>query len=76
MADPRMMVNMMNAGVNPGKHESASSVLPLPLNLIALMIAHVRLKLPLSSLWGLTFDSSIALQILPTYAEHVESSTI
>lgn len=42
MAGPRMMENMINSGVPPNKHESSSSILPLPLNLIALVISYVR----------------------------------
>ncbi len=67
---------MMNAGVATNKYDSASYGLPLPLNLIALIIAYVSSSLPFNSIESLTCASSIAPQILPPYAEHVESSTI
>ncbi len=36
-----MMANMFNGGIIPNRHENGASVLPLPLNLIALIISYV-----------------------------------
>jgi len=43
MPDPQMLNNMISANVPRNKIETASAILPLPLNLIALIISHVSL---------------------------------
>ena len=46
MVDPGMMADRQ---VLSDRHENGSSILPLPLNLIALIISHVSLELPFST---------------------------
>lgn len=41
MADPRMMSIMFGGGIASNRHENSASALPLPLNLIALIISYV-----------------------------------
>lgn len=42
MPDPSIMSNIFFSNVGANKHENEASVLPLPLNLIALIISYVR----------------------------------
>lgn len=41
MPDPSLMSNVFFSNVGANKHENEASVLPLPLNLIALIISYV-----------------------------------
>ena len=41
MSDPSIMSHMFISSFGAGKHENGASVLPLPLNLIALIISYV-----------------------------------
>ena len=45
MADPSIMSHMFISSFGAGKHENGASVLPLPLNLIALIISYVCVQL-------------------------------
>ena len=44
MSDPSIMNHMFISSFGAGKHENGASVLPLPLNLIALIISYVYIK--------------------------------
>ena len=44
MSDPSIMSHMFFSTFGAGKHENGASVLPLPLNLIALIISYVCIK--------------------------------
>ncbi|KAL2048279.1 hypothetical protein N7G274_000190 [Stereocaulon virgatum] len=48
MADPSMMANMFDRNVRPHKQEIGSSALPLPLNLIGLIISYLDSSADLS----------------------------
>lgn len=72
MADPRILANMISANVSPNdNHESASSILPLPLNLIALIISYVRPKPQTWPIEGAYSNASlIAPQTSPACVGH------
>ena len=44
MSDPSIMSHMFISSFGAGKHENGASVLPLPLNLIALIISYVYIE--------------------------------
>ena len=75
MSDPSIMSHMFISSVGVGKHENGASVLPLPLNLIALIISYVCIEYePARASNANYLHSSIVLQTLRGLVAHVAFS--
>ena len=70
------MSHMFFSAFGASKHENGASVLPLPLNLIALIISYVCIQQDQAQMRNANhFHSSIVLQTSPALVAHVAFST-